>query len=114
MATITSVRKLKQLADEGYEYSVSMAYSSRWKRKRKNERKSRRGRRLIDSLRDAPCSDCGVKYPPYVMDFDHLSDKKMNVSKMVMYSEDVIREEVDKCEVVCSNCHRERTYQRLR
>jgi len=62
-----------------------------------------------------PCTDCGVTYPWYVMDFDHVLGKKINdVSLMVTnrVSKQKIQEEIDKCEVVCSNCHRIRTFTR--
>jgi hypothetical protein len=26
---------------------------------------------FIRDLRDVPCSDCGGRFPPYMMDFDH-------------------------------------------
>ena len=70
---------------------------------------------LINSYKDIPCTDCGVKYPHYVMDFDHIGDDKfMDVSKMrrhrMAFSK--IIAEIEKCEVVCSNCHRERTNSR--
>lgn len=58
--------------------------------------------------------DCGVKYPPYVMDFDHRdpSEKLLNVSKVGRYGIQSLLDEIEKCDVVCSNCHRERTHQR--
>lgn len=60
-----------------------------------------------------PCADCGIKYPHYVMDFDHLSDKIENVSVLIRSaSSEILEEELKKCELVCSNCHRERTYKR--
>lgn len=60
------------------------------------------------------CTDCGKKYPPYVMDFDHTGDdKKFNVSGLyVRGSLRQVKEEIAKCEIVCSNCHRERTHKR--
>ena len=64
----------------------------------------------------APCADCGVIYPPYVMQFDHLGDvKDRDIAQMVngALSEERIRAEMAKCEIVCANCHAERTYQRL-
>lgn len=61
-----------------------------------------------------PCKDCGVRYPHYVVDLDHVrGDKKYNVSKMTTYSKARILEEIAKCDVVCSNCHRARTHARL-
>lgn len=68
---------------------------------------------LINSYKDKPCVDCGVKYPPYVMDLDHIdpSNKFLKLSTMRRrrMSFDKIKEELVKCEVVCANCHRERT-----
>jgi hypothetical protein len=69
----------------------------------------------VDKLKDYPCKDCGKKYEPFCMDFDHLSDKIMAVSKMVheTFSLEKIKEEITKCELVCVLCHKNRTYQRL-
>lgn len=62
---------------------------------------------------NTPCRDCGVQYPYYVMDFDHLSDKKYLVGQLVnKASKSALLSEITKCEVVCSNCHRERTHKR--
>jgi hypothetical protein len=72
--------------------------------------------RLIVERKSKPCGDCGVQYPPYVMDFDHLEGeaKKFNISHMRRrrMAFEKIEAEMDKCEVVCSNCHRERTNKR--
>ena len=60
-----------------------------------------------------PCADCGVQYPPYVMQFDHIIDEKRgNIADMVRksLSLETIQTEIDKCEIVCANCHAERTY----
>ncbi len=65
-------------------------------------------------VKDVPCLDCGKKYPYYVMDMDHREpDKKeYNISRMINCgSWKKFKEEIDKCDIVCSNCHRERTYQ---
>lgn len=59
-----------------------------------------------------PCVDCGVRYPHYVLDFDHRdpSKKNMCVAYLVRYSTPKMLEEIKKCDLVCSNCHRERTH----
>ena len=60
-----------------------------------------------------PCVDCGESNP-VVLDFDHIRDKKFGISAMCMNgnSWERISEEIEKCEVVCSNCHRVRTFDR--
>jgi hypothetical protein len=49
------------------------------------------------------------------MDFDHLDSKtkKWNLSQWTRFAnKELLLEEISKCEVVCSNCHRIRTYNR--
>lgn len=71
---------------------------------------------VIEALKSKPCPDCERSYPPYVMDFDHLDPelKYMSVSQMVGRGHKLenILTEIDKCELICSNCHRIRTYKR--
>ena len=74
-----------------------------------------RNKRFIRELKESqPCKDCAKKFPWYVMDYDHLRDKRLNLSHMCgrAYSLDAIKDEIAKCDLVCSNCHRERTYLR--
>ncbi|SRR6266498_4310479 len=83
------------------------------KQQRENQAVRREENRIfIREVKNVPCADCGVKYPWYCMDFDHVQgEKEFNVSMMIEKSRARIQKEIDKCEVVCSNCHRERTYQ---
>jgi 5-methylcytosine-specific restriction endonuclease McrA len=64
-------------------------------------------------LKNKPCSCCGGVYPHYVMDFDHVdpATKKMCVSKMMGHSWAQIEAEIAKCVLLCSNCHRIKTYE---
>lgn len=60
-----------------------------------------------------PCADCDKRYPFYVMDFDHLEDKQVLVSKIINSGSWLkTQTEIAKCEIVCSNCHRKRTFVR--
>lgn len=71
----------------------------------------------IKGLKKNPCMDCGENYPHYVMEFDHCrGHKRLNISVMTSmgYSIETLKDEVSKCELVCANCHRERTFSRLR
>ena len=71
-------------------------------------------RALVDSSKDIPCADCGNKFPSVCMDFDHRDgkDKLINVSAMCGFPDDKIILEINKCDVVCANCHRLRTHKR--
>ena len=79
--------------------------------------RARESRCLINDIKTKdPCMDCGKRYPYYVMHFDHLdhSKKKNNISDLVhgSVSMTTLLEEIEKCEVVCANCHAERTNNR--
>jgi len=82
--------------------------------RRNAPKRKRRLRSIIQEIKNVPCADCGVKYPPYVMEFDHVRGEKVrDISNMVSESVQIekLLEEIEKCEVVCANCHRERTFQ---
>lgn len=72
---------------------------------------------IVNELKRSPCTDCGNSYPPSVMDFDHLdaTTKKACVHHLVQKgrSLSMVMREIEKCELVCSNCHRIRTGKRL-
>lgn len=72
-----------------------------------------RNKAIVDSLKSGPCTDCKMTYPPYVMDFDHVKGEKVfNISKVKSISVTQLLTELEKCELVCSNCHRKRTFSR--
>ena len=56
------------------------------------------------------CIDCG-ETNPLLLDFDHLRDKRANVSQLVQsgFSWATIAAEIDKCVVRCANCHARKT-----
>lgn len=71
-----------------------------------------RNRGIVDLAKDRPCEDCGLRFPPECMDFDHVrGEKRGDVGRMAMQKGAVITllAEIAKCEVVCANCHRIRT-----
>lgn len=74
-------------------------------------------RGLIREAKNAPCTDCGVRYPFYVMQFDHRDGEVKRftigaIGSRCSYSLETVRCEIAKCDVVCANCHAERTYRR--
>ena len=83
--------------------------------KRKSEVRDR-NRAYVNKIKtETPCADCGVSYPPYVMQFDHLGeDKDRDIATLTRSPVSLARlmAEIAKCEVVCANCHAERTHKR--
>lgn len=70
--------------------------------------------RAIRTAKARPCADCNVQYPYYVMHFDHVAGEKLfnlGNARMSMAVGRVVAE-MEKCEVVCANCHAERTHRR--
>lgn len=72
--------------------------------------------KAVDKIKEVPCLDCKQSFPPYVMDFDHRPDevKSFTVSEGISrnLSMKKIMIEIAKCDAICANCHRIRTYQR--
>jgi hypothetical protein len=81
--------------------------------KRKRARAQKRMRFLIEYFETHPCVDCGER-DPLVLQFDHLRDKCFDIgSQLPDRNWQSILNEIEKCEVVCANCHRRRTALRL-
>lgn len=64
---------------------------------------------------DRGCTDCGYNAHAVALDFDHLpgQTKLYRIATMAGMSRTLIDAEIAKCEVVCANCHRIRTADRL-
>ena len=75
----------------------------------------KRIRIFLNEQKSKPCFDCGKVYPYYVMDFDHTRGKKLFELSTIYNrpkSMERVLAEISKCDVICSNCHRERTHVR--
>jgi hypothetical protein len=92
-------------------------YGAGWRcRKCEVERKKRmrdETKAFVNSLKDQPCADCNQNWPAYVMDFHHRDkqEKIFKISKaIVSMSRERLIEEIEKCDLLCANCHRIREY----
>lgn len=95
----------------------------RWKSWNKTKKET--VQRLIDDAKSRPCADCGDAFPHYVLTFDHRDGsshigRKSNDGRPYSMKQHLLRigkekqiEELNKCDVVCYNCHAVRTYKRL-
>jgi hypothetical protein len=71
--------------------------------------------RLLRAAKDKPCMDCGKRFPSFVMDFDHRDGvaKVDTIAVLVRkWSWARVQAEIEKCDLVCANCHRIRTARR--
>jgi len=64
--------------------------------------------KLLRELKEnVPCMDCGRVYPPEVMDYDHVRGEKLfSIGAGPRKAWDKLMQEIAKCDLVCSNCHR--------
>jgi uncharacterized Fe-S radical SAM superfamily protein PflX len=104
------------------EWMNEQAAKKRAKYKRKGRTKShenakRRNKAIVRShkLAAGSCHDCGLQITEhnlYKFDFDHRDPtlKKFSLSAPGTYAIETVLEEIAKCDVVCRNCHADRTH----
>ena len=58
------------------------------------------------------CQQCGYKVHHAALDFDHIDPKTKcrDIAKMHTTNTKTLRQEIEKCQVLCANCHRIKTY----
>jgi hypothetical protein len=117
----TQKRKIRKA--KGLPPLASDLAAKRRKDARQWREKYDRMRSYVDSLKvDRGCADCGYNAHPAALDFDHLpgSAKVATIAKMIggyvglKAALEKVQAEISKCEVVCANCHRIRTWNRRR
>lgn len=79
----------------------------KWRLQRAKEMKQK----AIEYL-GSRCKRCGYNKCIYALEFNHIRDKKYEPTRMFQkgLSWTTIRKELDKCELLCANCHREVTF----
>lgn len=100
-----------QFPDKGPEERLSMCIKCR--RQDRDRVDAIRGRRVrkawLDRIKaESGCNDCN-EMNPIVLQFHHKnpSEKYMTLSRMIagVKSYDRMQSEVDKCDILCANCH---------
>ena len=107
--------------------SVTAAWRQRNRQYVTKESRERRARLLsiVRAAKSRACADCGQTLPPCCMDFDHRPGTQkhprlsytgrkvpMSMSSLGLSSPAAFQREVEKCDLVCANCHRIRTWNR--
>ena len=86
------------------------------KNKIKNKTYREKVRQYVREQKESnACMDCGVRYPYYVMEYDHTEDNKIKSVANITSNGSLnqVIEEISKCDLVCSNCHKARTWKRM-
>lgn len=70
--------------------------------------RAQKQRTKLDALKNSPCVDCGGEFPPYVMDYHHRDPltKSFNLGTSTRRTWEKVLAEIEKCDLLCSNCHR--------
>ena len=79
----------------------------------KNSKFKRAARNYIaEAKRNVSCADCGGKFPPCCMHFDHVPGRGPKLFNLGSgdYSIKAVQAEIEKCDIVCANCHAIRTW----
>jgi hypothetical protein len=101
--------------DKLQEYRKQYNAKNRSKKAERDRARREELRKVVDAAKDVPCADCGKRWPPVAMDFDHINGEKVKAVATLLggaYRVETILEEIKKCEVVCACCHRIRTWNR--
>ena len=91
----------------------------RYKNSDKERQRKKRNQKLVieksrnyiwEYLSNNPCIQCGES-DPVVLEFDHVdrNTKVNNVSELLKFSIEKVKKEIEKCQVLCANCHRRKT-----
>jgi hypothetical protein len=91
------------------EYNTKIRESTQNREYRKRWRYARGQKYAEYKLSLGGCILCGYNKSPAALDFHHLEkDKKgWGIGTMMYGNWDVLMREIDKCILLCSNCHRE-------
>lgn len=76
-------------------------------------RNQKRYNKMRDELKSNGCAICGYNKCPAALTFHHVNpnDKKFNIEiRSFGFNDDVLVEEINKCIILCENCHRELHY----
>lgn len=103
------VREQRRRHRERHPDAGKIYYEANRDKLRADAAKRRREKRdfLANYKRECGCQVCGEN-EPCCLDFHHLNneDKDYTMGALRMYSEKTMLGEIQKCAVLCSNCHR--------
>ena len=109
----TDSQRKRGILRNGFQRKNDEPSPQRLRNREKFHRRRARHRDLLDELRQQPCAGCSEAFPLVCMEFDHRDPSMKNgvVSQMTArVGIAKLIEEISKCDIVCANCHRKRTF----
>jgi hypothetical protein len=93
--------------DKDYHKQKSKEHYQKYKEKynARNRLQKQRTREIINEAKSYGCLVCKEKEKA-CLDFHHLGNKDVLVSTMLGWNDKRVRDEINKCVVLCANCHR--------
>ena len=112
----TAAQYARGVLEYGFKPTLTADATARQLKKRDEYLRRRRGQmEVLKRIRELPCADCLESFPTCAMEFDHRdgTTKAGMLSRMAGHVKIAkLLEEIAKCDIVCTNCHRDRSYQR--
>lgn len=108
-----TIEKSQEWEEENKE--ARKKYKAEWHQKNKERRnkkqaEERKQRRVVfnEYKKTLKCKECGFSHPA-ALDFHHRNpdEKEYTISQMIVDKPfEYLLEEIEKCDVLCANCHR--------
>lgn len=100
---------ISEFYSNGYQPTGSKKYKSVCKKCSTTKTKNRLEDLILKVFTNYECSICKYSKCKQALEFHHLnpSEKEFKISEMGTFTEDKIIKELEKCMLVCANCHRE-------
>lgn len=110
-----SSKKLASVAAYSRRVKADPVRYAAYREKRRTYTKERSRQRKIEAIeyKGGYCSRCAGVFHPAAYDFHHRnpSEKEFDPCKMLLAAWEKLTAELDKCDLLCSNCHRIVHYQ---
>lgn len=101
-------RRFGKVSREAWNKGKKYFNKKEWQKNKSQEKRQARKREVVKMMGNQ-CSMCREKnLPMAVWEFHHRNpeEKVQSLSQMLLMARDVLMEEVKKCIMLCSNCHR--------
>jgi NAD-dependent dihydropyrimidine dehydrogenase PreA subunit len=100
-------KKWRELNPEKYKEISLRSYEKRKEKTIKENRENWQTRKInAVEYKGNRCEDCKQTFPYGVYDFHHLNPKEKDLSWRKTKNWESIKVELDKCVLLCANCHR--------